>query len=76
MHQARALADRTRKYDCSNPDLPLIEAYAQLQEFTPLQRVKKLRELQIHAQSKLRHLLMLSRLINLSKKKKVEYWFL
>lgn len=70
MHQARALADRTKNYDCSNPDLPLIEAYAQLDEFTPLQRVKKLRELGIHAQSKLRHLLMLSRLINLSEKKK------
>ena len=66
IQQARVLADRVRKYDCSNSSLAMIEGYAQLQKKHPLQRVKKISELRIHAQSNLRHLLMLSRLINLS----------
>ena len=67
--QAGVLAERIRQYEPSNPNLSLVEEFAQLQNTTALKRIRKINELQIHSQSKLRHQLMLSRLINLPYKK-------
>ncbi|WP_145112328.1 glycosyltransferase family 2 protein [Gimesia panareensis] len=69
LEQARALAERVRQFDSTNPHLPMIEEYAQLQQAGSLGRVKKIHQLRIHSQSKLRHQLMLSRLINLPRKR-------
>ncbi|QDV19772.1 UDP-Glc:alpha-D-GlcNAc-diphosphoundecaprenol beta-1,3-glucosyltransferase WfgD [Gimesia panareensis] len=69
LEQARALAERVRQFDSTNPQLPMIEEYAQLQQAGSLGRVKKIHQLRIHSQSKLRHQLMLSRLINLPRKR-------
>jgi len=63
--QAQVLADRVRHNASESPDLPVIEAYAQLQQTGSFCRVKKIHDLRIHSQSKLRHQLMLSRLINI-----------
>ncbi len=67
MRQAEALADRIREHDPRNPNLALVEAYAALQNMPPLKRIRKLHQLGIHAQSKPRQALLLSRLLLTSK---------
>jgi len=63
MKQAQALAERIREYDPGNPHLPMVEAYAALQYDSPMQRIKKIKRLGIHAQRSARHMLLLSRLL-------------
>ncbi len=63
MKQAQALADRIREREPENPNLSLVEAYASLADMPPLQRMRKLRELGIHAQSGIRQMLLLFRLL-------------
>jgi len=63
MQQAQVLAERIRQHDPKNPNLLLVEAYASLQQEAPLQRVKKIQQLGVHAQSKIRQALLLSRLM-------------
>jgi len=63
MKQAQALAERIREYDPVNPHLPMVEAYASLQYDNPMRRIKKIKQLGIHAQSSARHMLLLSRLL-------------
>ena len=70
--QAVALAERIRLHDLENPNLPLIDGFSQIQEYSPLKRIHKLRRLDIHMQSRLRHHLMLSRLVHLSTVDKVK----
>ena len=62
VHQAHALADRIKRHDPGNRNLELIEAYSKLLDETPIGRLMKLKALGIHAQSNLRHLLLVSRL--------------
>ncbi len=64
--QAQKLAQRIRKYDLDNPDLCLINVYVSLLELSPLKRINKLRQIGVHAQSRIRHILLLSRLLTLS----------
>ncbi|QDT80992.1 UDP-Glc:alpha-D-GlcNAc-diphosphoundecaprenol beta-1,3-glucosyltransferase WfgD [Gimesia maris] len=66
MSQASALAERIKQIDSSNSNLPLIEAYAQLRKDSPIKRVRKIRSLKIHSQSRLRHIVMLLRLMSMS----------
>jgi len=63
MKQAQALADRIREHAPDNPHLALVEAYASLQKESPLKRIRKLRDLGVHTQSKTRQALLLSRLL-------------
>ena len=63
MKQAQALAERMRAYDPDNPNLPMVEAYAGLQYDSPMQRIKKIKRLGIHAQNSPRQLLLFSRLL-------------
>jgi len=63
MQQARLLAERIRQYDSNNPHLALVESYASLEGLTPLQRIKKIRQLGIHAQFHTRQTLLFSRLL-------------
>jgi len=63
MKQAQALADRIRQHDPKNRNLALVEAYASLQNLPPLKRIGKLHVLGIHAQSRSRQVLLLSRLL-------------
>jgi len=63
MKQAEALAERIRERDPHNSNLALVEDYAALQGVSGFQRIKKIEQLGIHAQSKTRHLLLLSRLL-------------
>jgi glycosyltransferase involved in cell wall biosynthesis len=63
MKQAQALADRVREHNPGNSDLPLIEKYASLVNISPAQRIRRIRELGIHAQSNIRQGLLLSRLL-------------
>ena len=67
MKQAKALANRIREHDPDNPRLALVESYASLQRISPLKRIRVLNSLGIHAQSRLRQLLLLSRLLFMSK---------
>jgi len=67
MKQAEALADRIRQHDPKNPNLELVEAYAALQNMPPLKRIGRLHVLGIHAQSRSRQALLLSRLLLTSK---------
>lgn len=67
MKQAQALADRIREHDPKNPNLALVEAYAALQNMPPLKRIGRLHVLGIHAQSRSRQALLLSRLLLTSK---------
>jgi len=60
--QARALAERIRKLDPPNHHLRLVEEYASLIELPPFKRLKAIKKLDIHLQSSLRHMLMISRL--------------
>jgi glycosyltransferase involved in cell wall biosynthesis len=63
MKQAEALANRIRQHDPDNKNLPLVEAYASLQYDSPMQRVRKIKKLKVHAQSNMRQALLLSRLL-------------
>jgi len=63
MKQAQALADRIREHESENPHLGLVEAYASLLDMPPWQRIRKLHDLGVHAQSKTRQALLLSRLL-------------
>lgn len=63
MKQAKALADRIREHDPENPHLALVEAYASLLDMSPWQRIRRLHDLGVHAQSKTRQALLLSRLL-------------
>ncbi len=63
MQQARVLAERIREHDPKNPHLALVEAYAALASLSPLQRVKRINELGVHAQAQTRQILLLSRLL-------------
>lgn len=65
MAQAKALAQRIRLYDPSNPNIERIEGYASLAGLAPRQRLSALRALGVHAQSQIRHALLLSRLVSL-----------
>jgi len=65
--QADALAQRVKAYDSKHPDLPLIESYADLLILSPRQRLSELHRLGIHAQSFLRHSLLLTRLCGLKR---------
>ncbi len=58
-----ALAERIRQHDPENQCLALVAAYASLQTCTPLQRVRMVNKLGVHAQSKMRQGLFLSRLL-------------
>jgi rhamnosyltransferase len=69
MAQAQTLSRRIRAHDTSNPNLERIERYASLPGLAPLQRLRALRELGVHAQSQTRHALLLSRLLSLSRTK-------
>ncbi|MDX8377108.1 MAG: glycosyltransferase family 2 protein, partial [Mariprofundales bacterium] len=60
--QAEVLARRVKERDPTNINLPLIENYAALATYSPWQRLRALSKLGIHAQSKLRHGLLLTRL--------------
>ncbi len=64
MKQAEALAERIRERDPHNSNLALVEDYAELQGASGVQRIKRIKQLGIHAQSKTRHLLLLSRLLS------------
>jgi len=63
MKQAQALAERIREHDPENPHLNLVESYASLQFMSPLKRIKRLRDLGVHAQSTPRQTLLISRLL-------------
>lgn len=63
MKQAQTLAERIREHDPDNLHLDLVESYASLQFMSPLKRIKRLRDLGIHAQSSPRQALLLSRLL-------------
>jgi len=63
MKQAEALAERIRQHDPSNPHLTLLEEYVSLQMVSPLERIKKIRLMGVHAQSSSRQTLLLSRLL-------------
>ena len=63
MYQARILAERIKTCDPDNKNLQRIEAYSGLLKISPLNRLIKLNALGIHAQSKLRQALLLSRLL-------------
>jgi len=63
MKQAQALADRIREHNPENPNLALVEAYAALQGASSFQRIRRLKQLGIHAQNKTRQALLLSRLL-------------
>ncbi len=63
--QARVLSKRIKEHDPSNPNRSLIEQYVSLQSLTPLNRVRALSRLGIHAQGSLRHAFLLSRLMGL-----------
>jgi|UPI00036ADAC8 glycosyltransferase involved in cell wall biosynthesis len=65
MAQADALARRIKAYDVTHPDLPLIESYAALLSLPPHRRLIELHRLGVHAQSSLRHMLLLTRLCGL-----------
>ena len=69
MKQAEALAERIREHDPQNPNLALVESYASLQTLSRWQRVKKIQQLGVHAQSNSRQALLLSRLLLASKTK-------
>jgi len=69
MKQAEALAERIRKHEPENPNLALVEAYADLQGASRWQRIKKIQQLGVHAQSNSRQALLLSRLLLTSKTK-------
>ena len=71
LQQAQALASRMRERGCDNQDLTIVEKYARLRDFTPLQRIKNYKCLGIHAQSKMRQLLILTRLLMLTSSRKV-----
>ncbi len=61
--QAKALAERIRERDPENPHLLLVEEYASLMKLFPMNRIRKMHELEIHMQSFLRHMLMISRVL-------------
>ncbi len=63
MKQAQCLAERMYERDPDNPNLPIVETYATLQYNTPMQRIKTIRQVGIHAQSRIRQMLLLSRLL-------------
>ncbi len=63
MQQARVLAERIREHDPKSPHLALVETYASLESFAPLQRVQKINALGVYTQSKMRQMLLLSRLL-------------
>jgi len=63
MKQAEILAERIRIHDIGNKNLPLVEAYASLPCDSPMQRIRKVKKLKVHAQSNMRQALLLSRLL-------------
>jgi len=63
MKQAEALAERIRKHEPNNENLSIVEAYASLQYDKPMQRIRKIKKLKVHAQSNMRQALLLSRLL-------------
>jgi len=63
MKQAVSLSFRIKNLDPNNPYLISIESYASLAHASPWKRIITLRRLGVHAQSKLRHTLLLSRLL-------------
>jgi len=63
MKQAEALAERIRKHEPNNENLSIVEAYASLQYDSPMQRIRKIKKLKVHAQSNMRQALLLSRLL-------------
>jgi len=63
MKQAQALADRIREHDPDNPNLALVEEYASLYGMSPVKRIQRLHDLGVHAQSGVRQMLLLSRLL-------------
>lgn len=71
IQQALALSRRMQEHGCRSQDLEFIESYARLRELSPVQRMKKIKSLGIHAQSNLRQLLILMRLLMLTSSRKV-----
>jgi len=63
LHQARVLAERIKMHDPENKNLEPIVAYSNLLNQSPVNRLIKLNTLGVHAQSKLRQALLLSRLL-------------
>jgi len=63
MKQAQVLAERIRQHDPKNPNLALVEGYASLLGLSPFLRIRKLHQLGVHAQSNVRQMLLLSRLL-------------
>jgi len=63
--QARLLAERIKQHDPENQNLNMIMAYASLSSLPWWQRIRQIRKYHIHCQSKLRHYLMVSRLLTL-----------
>jgi len=63
MKQAEALAERIREHDPSNVHLTLVEEYVSLRRASPLERIKKIQLMGVHAQSSSRQVLLLSRLL-------------
>ena len=64
MGQAHALAERIKEHDPENENLKLIGSYASLLTLPWWQRIRQLKRDNIHYQSRLRHCLMLSRLLS------------
>jgi len=69
MQQAQVLAERIRQYDPDNPHLSLVAGYASLAGEIPVKRAQKLCRLGVHAQSRTRQALLLSRLLLTPKKR-------
>jgi len=63
--QARILAERLKEHDPENKNLKMIAAYASLSTLPWWRRIKQIKKHHIHCQSKLRHCLMISRLLML-----------
>jgi len=63
MRQAEVLADRIREHDPGNAHLSLVEEYSSLYRLSPESRIKRLKQLGVHAQSNARQVLLLSRLL-------------
>ncbi len=64
MKQAEALAHRIAMHDPEHAWLSLVRGYASLGQKTPLARVVAVRDLGVHMQSRVRHVLMLLRLLS------------
>jgi len=67
--QAKALKERVQAYDPHHHHLSLINSYASILQLPSWKRIQKLQQLGIHAQSKLRHALLIAKILSLPKEK-------